>query len=196
MPWVRASRMSWTAPGRAAEAPSRRLIGSAMTRPYEGWGPIGGRLQCGGSAAVCRRGSRTPCVPQLGWPWRGPGASAVRRTTASATYRCTVLDPTPKPTARWAWMCPHHRWGSTSRACRSAGSRRYRVRDHGAGQRTGGTGTEGPSWTGRSPMGRQAHEAPGGQGGLGRQPIYQELHLVSHSALQPAPTGEPTYSIT
>jgi hypothetical protein len=31
-------------------------------------------------------------------------------------------------------------------------------------------------------MGRQAHEAPGGQVDLGRQPIYQELHLFPHAA--------------
>ncbi|MFF3256092.1 restriction endonuclease [Actinacidiphila glaucinigra] len=34
------------------------------------------------------------------------------------------------------------------------------------------------SQTDRVPMGKQAHEAPGGLVALGRQPIYQELHLL------------------
>jgi len=34
MPWLRAARMSWTAPGRAAEAHRRRPNGSAMTYPF------------------------------------------------------------------------------------------------------------------------------------------------------------------
>ncbi|MEV8425192.1 hypothetical protein [Streptomyces niveus] len=62
---------------------------------------------------------------------------------------------------------------------------------HGAQVVAGGTGTEGSSWTDPAPMGRQAHEAPGGQVDLGRQPIYQELHFFPHAAPMPTHVTEP-----
>src|SRR5690606_20247085 len=43
---------------------------------------------------------------------------------------------------------------------------------------TGWTGSAGTSWTRRRPTGRQACEASGGDGSLGRKPIYQGLHHV------------------
>lgn len=58
-------------------------------------------------------------------------------------------------------------------------------RTRGVESSTGQAGSGEPGWTDQHPMGGQAREAPGGQVDLGRRPIYQELHFLTHPVARP-----------
>ncbi|MFJ6636882.1 DUF5959 family protein [Streptomyces sp. NPDC091376] len=58
-------------------------------------------------------------------------------------------------------------------------------------------GSGGWNWTRRRPTGRQACEASGGAGSLGRKPIYQGLHhVVSPTAARSNQVGKGSMSLT
>lgn len=61
------------------------------------------------------------------------------------------------------------------------------------GLSAGRTGGAGSGWTDRSPLGRQAREAPGGQVDLGRQPIHRrrERDAATRRVAQPSLIDQP-----
>lgn len=89
-----------------------------------------------------------------------------------------MASPIPKPAASWAHVRsargparagPVGQQSVGASACRAHGTELSAVR----------TGSAESSRTDRSPMGRQAREAPGGQADLGRQPIYRNFAFPS-----------------
>lgn len=114
----------------------------------------------------------------------GCGRRECRGPRRETPVRPTATGPPDRrgPTRSSRGACACRSSGAGRRADAASGSR---ARGDGrAGDRSTGTAT---GWTDRSRLGRQAREAPGGQVALGRQPIYQELHLVPH----PAPASPP-----
>lgn len=104
------------------------------------------------------------------------GASSASRSTASITKRQTVLVPTRKPAASWAYVVPFRRRASVSSACRSAVSRRQRLPIRRRCSRRRPARKRRERLDTSRPHGKQAHEASDGSGDLGREPVYQRLH--------------------